>query len=167
VGFLFSAENTFFGQSEYFLGVGSGPFSSILVSCLPLTYDMKASPHTTIISTPLANCWLENGLVYIDNVSCNRTPVTVNQHYDILFPVVGEKRVCWLKKFPACDVFDQSARKVTAERLPDKCEALALVTSEGGVKNLAASFKELKETGVPVVVFTSVDEAKQWLYKQC
>lgn len=128
---------------------------------------MKPPKDTTIIATPLANCWLESRLMCVDNVNCDRTTVNVDLHYKILKGIVGAGKICWLKRFPACDRFNTAVRRLAATSLPGMCGALAIVTTKDSEPALVESYKELKRKGVPVEVFTQEREARNWLLKNC
>ena len=124
---------------------------------------MKAPPGTTIIATPLANCWLERQMICVDNVNCDRTPGNVSVHYKILEGIAGRKKMCWLKSFPGRVEFDSAVRSLAATMLPQICEALAIVASPGAADTISHSYSGLRKLGVPVEVFQHEDAARRWL----
>ena len=128
---------------------------------------MQPPGGTTVIATPLANCWLEKKLMCVQNVNCDRTQFNVKTHYKILQGIVGLKKLCWLKSFPTCEAFDSGVRQLAAISLPAMCEALAILTTREANEALSLSYQQLQKKGVPVKVFYNEQEARHWLLARC
>lgn len=124
---------------------------------------MKEPGNSELIATPLANCWLDGDVLCVKNINCDRTLDNVELHYKILRSALGQKAHPWLKEFPTCPTFDKRARLLAAANLPFHCQALAVVVPAEAVNSMNASFKEVKQAGVPVKVFANEKDARNWL----
>ena len=128
---------------------------------------MKPPAGTTVIATPLANCWLDSQLICVDNVNCDRSAGNVTIHYKILQGIVGKRKACWLKSYPTCEEFNAAVNRMAAVTLPEMCQAMAIVTTSEATMALTRSYRALNKTGVPVEVFENEEDARKWLTMRC
>ena len=124
---------------------------------------MRPPKNTTVIATPLANCWREGSVLYIDNLNCERTADSTTLHYQIISNIVRDAKLRWLKQFPECPPFPPVVRNLAAEVIPQRCEALAILAPSSGLSALRRSYDPIKMQGVPVAFFDDEKAARAWL----
>lgn len=123
---------------------------------------MKDPASGVTFSTPLADCWFENGLLCLKAKNTPRTAGKMNEHYEILYSMLDD-RMNWLLDLSICQQFDIDARSVLYRKIPSVCRALAIVAQSPCSKMVANYFRKIEHLHIPVKIFEAESEARDWL----
>lgn len=126
---------------------------------------MKPPKSAETFETPLAICWLDNGLLCVDTKNVERTEENTKEHYKIIKSRI-KKKVCWLVDITICVNFQRASRLVIEEELPSACTAIALVAQRPCERLVAHFLLGAKKHGVPAEIFKTQKEARAWLQQQ-
>jgi hypothetical protein len=129
---------------------------------------MRAPLNVAHIETPLATCWIEEGVLCVNPKNVDRDGEGVRRHYEILHPHLNSKRLCWLIDLGSvCKNFDIDARRMIEKELPLLCTALAIIADTPCAKMVANYFHTIRHYEVPVEVFANEKSAREWLSTIC
>jgi hypothetical protein len=126
---------------------------------------MRPPAHSKIIDTPNSISWFdENGILC--SVLKNNPELPINEQkkqFEEFRKEQKGKKVCMLIDITDARPVSKQSRELTAKELPGLIIAMAFISRSALGKMLANLFLGLKVPPYPVKVFSSENEAKEWL----
>jgi hypothetical protein len=125
---------------------------------------MKPPPGAKIYEGELATFWLdENGILCAVSKDTVRTLEKQKENYAFIRQIIGDKKVCLLSDTTTSSPQDKETRDYSALELPKIFKAMAVISDSASGRFTANVYKEIKKEPVPIQIFNSEEEAKEWL----
>jgi hypothetical protein len=126
---------------------------------------MQVSANTQVYETELSLMWFDE-----DGVFCTVTKkdVTITKErlqftFEFIRSQCGDNKICWLGDITKASFPTDEARDYAGEETPKLIKALALITNSVISRLVANVFLTLKKPPYPTRMFTSEQNAREWL----
>lgn len=125
---------------------------------------MNAPDNTKIFEGELAIFWFdENDILCAYAKNTPRSLEKQKQNYAFIREITGNKKVCLLSDITSASPQDKKTRDYSAGELPNVFKAMALISKSPLGKFIANMFVALKNQPIPIKMFATEEEAKEWL----
>jgi hypothetical protein len=112
----------------------------------------------------LAVFWLdESGILCANGKSTPRTLEKQKANFELIKQITNNKKVCILSDATSSGPQDNETRAYTADEMPNLFKAMAVIANSVTSKYIVNLFLALKSQPVPIKMFSSEKEAREWL----
>jgi hypothetical protein len=126
--------------------------------------QVKPAPGDEIIETPTALVWVdEEGIAYFLPKKVKRTKENVTQGVKALTDRFGESKVCMICDITHPPIYSREMRGLLARELPKMIKAMGVLACSPAGKMTANLLYLAWRPPYPVKIFTSEEQAKQWI----
>lgn len=125
---------------------------------------MTIPNNAEIFEGELATFWFdENGILCARAKNTQRSLETQKRNYDFIRQITGNKKVCLLSDTTSSQPQDKQTRDYMAAELPNVFKAMAIVSGSETGKLITNIFLTLQQQPIPIQMFPTEKEAKEWL----
>lgn len=121
-----------------------------------------ADKNITVIDTPTATCWLEQGVFCYHPKNVPRTKAAVEENYKVLKGII-QSPMTWLVDLSISQHLNADTRNYISSRLTEFCSELIIIAEKPVAKILAAMFLRMESDTMPVVIFDSEAKARSYI----
>ena len=130
---------------------------------------MKLEPPggAETFETTYSTMWFDenNILCSVSRKNAVITKETLDHSFNMIRIRAKGEKVCWIGDVTNITSADKEARDYAANETPKFIKALALITNSPLSRMVANIFLNLKKLPFPVKMFTSEEEARNWIAK--
>jgi hypothetical protein len=121
-------------------------------------------PKDQFQNHPLAVIWIDNeGILHKVSKNTIRTPEAVRDLYASMRSMAKGKKMCALMEVSKEGISDLKTRTILKEEIPKTFSAVAIMSSTPLGKMIGTLISALASTHIPVKVFDTEQEAREWL----
>ena len=125
---------------------------------------MKPPVNAKIYEDELGTFWLDElGILCTIAKNPIRTTEKIKNTYALIKQITGNKKVCLLSETSHMGDNDKATRDYIAKELPNMFNAMALVSNTVFGNTMPKIFIALKNQPIPIQMFATEEEAKEWL----
>jgi beta-glucosidase/6-phospho-beta-glucosidase/beta-galactosidase len=127
---------------------------------------MNTIEEKRIFESELATFWFDNeGILHAEAKLIPRTLENQKQTYEYIRKISDNKKVCMLSNATRSKPMDKETRDYIAKEMPNVIKAMAVISQTSLGFYISNIFLSLKRQPVPIKLFTTETEAKEWLRK--
>ena len=125
---------------------------------------MNHPANIEIFKSEIAEFWFgDEGILYCNATPVERTIDNVTESFNLVEKITGGKRVCLLTDLTNTGVQSKKERDFAMEMLPRYYKVMAVITNSDFQRTIANIFLSLYNTPIPIKIFKTENEAKEWL----
>jgi len=126
---------------------------------------MLVSEKSKVYETELSTMWFDEEGIFcsVTKKGVEITKPRLGLSFDFIRHQVGDKKICWLGDITQAGFPTKEARDFAGVETPKFIKALALITNSQLSKMIANVFLTLKKPPYPTKMFTTEENAREWL----
>jgi hypothetical protein len=125
---------------------------------------MKIPENTHIHEGQLAAFWFDkDGILYAKSKKSPRTLENQKETYELIKKISGNKKVCMLSEATNSAAMDKETRDYISKEMPNTFKAMAVTSYSSLGIFIFNIFLGIKHQPIPIKMFATEKEAKEWL----